>query len=94
MNLKARAEMVRAMDLLVRSVNDESYVDPWLVVGVADGDITENTTDEDLENYCEDDDFVDLMTLFLKIMIRAGFDGGIVCDKASSKQIKVREIRV
>ena len=73
-NIKERAELVKAMNLLARSINNEEYVDSWLMFGVADGD-------EDYEDYCEnDDDFASLMALFLRLMSRARKDGGIYCD--------------
>ena len=80
MKLSRRVEVVRAMETIVRSINNEEYIEPWLMVGVADGDITEDTTDEDLECYCEDDNFADLMDLFLRLMARAKKDGGLYCD--------------
>lgn len=86
MNLKRRAEVVKAMELLVRSVNDEELIEPWLMCGVADGDIDDNTTDEDLECYVDDNEnFASLMGLFLRIMSRANKDGGIYVDKVVSK---------
>lgn len=88
MNLKERAEIVRAMEVLARSVNNEDFFDSWLVCGVADGDINPRTTDEDLECYCDDDSLSDLMTLFLKIMNRAWKDGGLYCDGVTSKDAK------
>lgn len=75
MNLKERAKVVRAMDLLCRCINDEDVFMPWLSVGVADGDITSETTDEDLEWYCEDDNFAELMYYFLRRMKYAAKDG-------------------
>ena len=75
MNLKIRAKVVRAMDLLCRCINDEDVFMPWLSVGVADGDITSETTDEDLEWYCEDDNFSELMLVFLRRMKYAAKDG-------------------
>ena len=85
MNLKTRAKVVRAMDLLCRCINDEDVFMPWLMVGVADGDITIETTDEDLEYYCEDDNFAELMFYFLRRMKAAERDGlyvdGIVSKK-------------
>lgn len=75
MKLKYRAEVVRAMETMCRCINDEEVFLPWLSVGVADGDITEETTDEDLEWYCEDEHFAELMGLFLRLMKRAGKDG-------------------
>lgn len=86
MNLKERTNVVRAMELLVRSVNNEELIEPWLMCGVADGDINDNTTDEDLECYVDDNEnFASLMGLFLRIMSRANKDGGIYVDKVVSK---------
>lgn len=67
-SMKNRIKMVRAMETIVRNLNDEELIMDWLVVGVADGDINESTTDEELEWYAEDDNFVELMTTFRKIM--------------------------
>ena len=39
-----RADIVRAMDLMVYTINDENIIDSWLMVGVADGDIRKETT--------------------------------------------------
>lgn len=89
MNLKERCDIVRAMELLVRSVNDEDYIEEWLVNGVADGDIKSDTTDEDLEYYVEDDtEFADLMDTFLHIMKRAHKSGGLYVDGVVSKPNK------
>ena len=85
MNTKERCDLVRAMELLVRSVNNEDYIMTWLRIGVADGDIRPDTTDEDLEYYIEDDAFADLMDIFLHIMKNAHTDGGLYCDGIVSK---------
>lgn len=85
MKLEERAKVVRAMDLLCRCINDEDVFMPWLMVGVADGDITSETTDEDLEYYCEDDNFAELMGLFLRLMKRAAKSGGLYEDDVVSK---------
>ena len=85
MNLALRSKVVRAMDLLCRCINDEEVFMPWLAVGVADGDITRETTDEDLENYCEDDEFAELMYWFLRRMKAAKKDGLFV-DGVISKE--------
>lgn len=86
MKLKERANVVRAMELLVRSVNNEELIMPWLMYGVADGDINENTTDEDLMCYVEDDeDFAEIMALFLRTMNNARLDGGLYVDRVVSK---------
>ena len=85
MKLELRAKVVRAMDLLCRSINDEEVFMPWLSVGVADGDITNETTDEDLEWYCEDDNFAELMYYFLRRMKAAEKDG-LYVDGVLSKR--------
>ena len=56
-----RIKMVRAMELIARSVNNERVFRSWLVTGVADGDINEETKDSDLEDYTEDDEFAELI---------------------------------
>ncbi|MBO5969940.1 MAG: hypothetical protein J6S14_15740 [Clostridia bacterium] len=77
------------MEYLARCVNDESVFSLWLTFGVADGDIDENTTDEELEDYCDDDtNFADLMDTFLCLMSRAYKSGGLFCDDVVSKEDK------
>lgn len=86
MQLKERIKVVRAMELLVRCVNNEELIEPWLMCGVADGDVNDNTTDDDLVCYADNDEnFADLMALFLRIMSRANKDGGLYVDKVVSK---------
>ncbi len=79
--LKTRVEVVKAMDTIARCLNDEDiFYDSWLVTGVADGDIEAAESDEDLEYYCEDKNFADLMGLFVRCMKRAFYSGGLYCD--------------
>lgn len=79
--------MVRAMETLARSINDETMFTPWLVYGVADGDITDDTEDDELLDYCEDDEiYGDLMGLFLRRMYAAYKSGGLYSDGVTSKQ--------
>ena len=85
MNLSARAKVVRAMETIARCVNDEDVFYRWLLYCVADGDIDENTTDEDLEYYCEDKTFADLMERFLDLMTAAKRSGGLYEDRIVSK---------
>lgn len=83
MSKENRAEIVKAMDLIVSCINNEDFIDSWLMCGVADGDIKDETTMlKDIVDmgYCEDQTFSDLMTLFLKLMYRAGGNGGLYCD--------------
>ena len=83
-HLHERAELVRAMETVARAINDEDIFMPWLSNGVADGDVKETTTDEELACYCDDDSLSELMGLFLRLMARAKKDGGLQCDRIVS----------
>lgn len=68
-NYKERVATVKAMDAIVRSLNDEGYLMNWLELGVPDGEVDDNTRDEDLYWLVENnDDFGDLMHTFVCIM--------------------------
>ena len=86
-----RAEMVKAMETITRSINCEDYIDSWLSLGVADGDIKSDTTLEEIVDmgYTDDVTFKDLMTLFLKGMNKAMQNGGLYCDGIVSAEKKV-----
>lgn len=84
MNLHERADMIRAMDKIARSINDEEVLETWLVCGVVEGDIDETTTDEELEWYCEDAEFADIMDTFLHVMSKAYKSGGLYFDNIVS----------
>lgn len=87
MNKNERIKVVKAMETLARCINDETVFYKWLLCGVADGDINENTPDEELEFYVEDDiQFADLMNTFLKCMNNAYKNGGLYVDKIVSKE--------
>ena len=79
---KTRADVVRAMDIMVSTINYEDIIDTWLSLGVADCDIKPETTNEEIEElgYTSDKTFSELMTLFLKLMTKAGVNGGLFCD--------------
>lgn len=85
MKLSRRVKVVRAMETIARCINDEEIFDSWLMLGVADGDINGNEDDEDLEYYCEDDNFAELMGLFLRLMKRVEKSGGLYEDDVVSK---------
>ena len=87
MNVNKRIEMVKAMEMVARAINDESVFETWLSVGVADGDITENTSAEDIEYYTDDETFADLMDTFLIIMKNAKKSGGLYFDDIVSKSM-------
>ena len=86
-----RIKMIKAMEFIARNLNDEEIFASWLSVGVADGDIEYGSLDitsDDIENldyYIEDDNFKDLMALFLRMMKRANESGGLYCDGMVSK---------
>lgn len=84
--IKARIELVRAMETVARAVNDEEVFESWLMCGVADGDIEEDTTDKDLEWYAEEENFKDLMDVFLRMMARAKKSGGLYCGGVCSTE--------
>ena len=69
-----------------RNLNDEDVFMGWLMCGVADGDITPTTTDEEIaSSYCEDDaNFAELMDCFLICMHRAYKSGGLYCGRVTS----------
>ncbi len=77
-----RVNMVRAMETIARSICDEEIFMGWLMCGVADEDITADTTDEEIVEmgYTEDSTLVDLMDCFLRCMRRAYKSGGLWCD--------------
>jgi hypothetical protein len=85
--------MVKAMEYLARQINDEDIFETWLSLGVADGDIpygqleVQPQDEEDLYTYFEDnDDFANLMDLFLRVMSEALKSDGLYCDNIVSKR--------
>lgn len=91
MNKIERIKMVKAMEFIARNLNDEEIFESWLVSGVADGDIEYGDLNagkndfDDMEYYVRDENFADLMSLFLRMMKRADKSGGIYCDGIVSK---------
>ena len=88
-NLKERVSVVRAMDTIVRSLNDERDILWWLDSGVPDGEINEETTDEELYWLVDDDEsFADIMSTFIKIMRRQPVNGAMWVNNVLSKEEK------
>ena len=88
-NLKERVSVVRAMDTIVRSLNDERDILWWLDSGVPDGEINEETTDEELYWLVDDDEsFADIMSTFVEIMKRQPVNGAMWVDNVLSKEEK------
>lgn len=91
MNKRERVKMVKAMEFIARQLNDENILNTWLTLGVADGDVNygdlTETDDGDLEVYFDDDNnFADLMDVFLYCMRRAANSGGLYCDEVCSAE--------
>lgn len=85
-NAKERIEIVRAMETIARAINNEIIFEEWLIYGVADGDIDESTTDEELEYYIEDDQtFGELMSTFTHMMRKVHKNGGLYVDGVASE---------
>lgn len=87
-NMEERAKMVEAMEYIARQVNDEEIFMRWLRSGVADGDIQYGNFDENdmiARLYGEDDEeFAQLMGMFLRMMRAANNSGGLYCNGVTS----------
>lgn len=77
MNKPERLELLRAIDLLARSCNDEGVIDYWLTEGIADGSAD---SDKELDFYTYDDNLAEVMDAFLETMHLARENGGLYCD--------------
>lgn len=88
--MNERAKVVLAMETLARCINDEDVFEGWLMTGVADGDIGEDTTPEDVigMGYCGDKEFRELMECFLRRMKGAAKSGGLYCDGIVTREGK------
>jgi len=87
MDKTERIKMVKAMEFIARQINGEDVFVRWLLCGPGDGEIEYGDLDvrpEDeyeLDLYLErDEDFADLMGVFLGCMARAHKSGGLWCD--------------
>lgn len=84
-NVKGRIEIVRAMETLARAINHEGVFEEWLYYGVADGDIDDTTTDEELMYYVESNEtFGELMATFTHMMKKVHNNGGLYVDGVAS----------
>ena len=74
-----RKRMVLAMEMLVRAINDEDLIDAWLMNGVPDGDIEGYSLDTNqVDDYFTDENnYGDLLDLFLRLMEKAAKNGGL-----------------
>lgn len=86
-----RMKMVKAMEFIARQINDEEVLIRWLMVGVADGDIPYGelellpSDEENYDYYIEDDNFKELMSVFLRLMCNAKKSGGLYCGNIVSE---------
>lgn len=72
--VESRAEVLLAMDVLMKHVNDEDDQTDWLVNGVPDGAPPLRMTQEQLEYYGQfADDFEELVKLFAMVIKRVCF---------------------
>ena len=92
MNAIERIKMVKAMEFIVRHLNDEYQMEEWLLSGVSDGEIESGdlsvkaTDPEVLDFYLEDRHLSELMTTFLLIMRTAPKYGSLYCDGIVNKK--------
>lgn len=77
MNIPERLKLLRAIDLIARSCNNEDHIDYWLTNGIADGDAD---SDKELDFYTNDGNFAEVMDAFLETMHLARENGGLYCD--------------
>lgn len=78
MDTLKRMRVLRAMDTMIRALNDEDWLDLWLMCGIGDGDAD---TDEGLEFYLEDKVYGDMMARFARIMRRATTDNVLFSEE-------------
>lgn len=76
---KIRKERILQMERIMRKINNESIFESWLLIGVADGDLDESSTWEDVDDYyIESDNYSFITGVFLKLTAEAIKDGGFV----------------
>ena len=61
--------MLKAMEIIMRNLNDEEIFETWLTDGLPDGLSLDN--DEDFEEFTDDVTFADIMDTFVYIMMQA-----------------------
>ena len=67
---------IRAMEHLARSINDEEiFFNDWAYNGIPDGDINEDTTDEDILEMYDEENLKWFIGSFLRCMKKACKDG-------------------
>lgn len=83
-----RKKMVLAMEYICRQINADDVFMPWLMCGVADGDLEYGEWNPDAvdECYIDDETFAELMETFLRRMSAAKKSAGLYCDGVVSKE--------
>ena len=91
MNKQERIQAVRAMDTIAKMLNDERKYEWWAMMGIPDGEIDENTKDEDIEWLCDDDIFPDLLFNFCRVfgMKKEKATGFLYCDGVIGKETDI-----
>ena len=75
-NVAKRIELIKAMDMIARCINDEDIlVDGWLAGGVPDGLVEEGY--EAIAGFTFDENMKDFMDCFMRCMVRASKSGGL-----------------
>ena len=90
-NVTERKKMVLAMEYIARQINDEDVLMPWLMCGVADGDLNYGEWNPEAveDYYVEDRTFAELMECFLRRMKGAEKSGGLYCNGVVSGSSEV-----
>lgn len=95
--LTERKKMLVAMEFVARQINDETVLEGWLMNGVPDGDIEYGNFDisqiDDEDYMVGDEGFKEIMSCFLRRMMRAYksgalYCGGVVCKEKSDYEQK------
>lgn len=88
--LTERKKMLVAMEFVARQINDEDVFEGWLMNGVPDGDIEYGNFDisqiDDEDYMVSDDGFEEIMSCFLRCMMRAYNSGALYCGGVVCKE--------
>lgn len=75
-NVAKRTELIKAMDMIARRINDEHIlIGNWFVCGVPDGLVKEG--DESIAGYTDDETLKNFMDCFIRCMVKASKSGGL-----------------
>lgn len=91
-----RLKMVKAMEFIMRQLNDEIIFGGWLAYGVADGDIEYgdlSVTNSDivaLGYYINKDELANLMDEFVHNIRLASRNGGLFCAGVVGGDLRTR----